>query len=187
MKGRYDQSQQILGGMQEQMTEMSRELDRLSSAVQQPPRDAARPVRVLTPQDEETYGRELLDVAKRAAIEATQADISALREETQRANERAQRAAENEVRAELDRAVPNWREINNNPDFLAWLRLPDVYSNAIRQTLLTRAFTAASAPNVIAFFKGYLAEAQATGQLPASGTAAALQPLPVHPRHHWVR
>jgi hypothetical protein len=171
MKGRYDQSQQIMGGMQEQMQSMNTELQRLIGRVQQEPPQKRKPV--ITPEDEKTYGPELIDLARRAAREELQPQIEQARQESHRSAQRSQGLAEQDVRNQLDAQLPNWRAINTDPGFLQWLRLPDLYSGGVRSNLLTQAFQAASAPRVLAFFKGYLAEAQATGQLPAQQTTAA--------------
>lgn len=71
---------------------------------------------------------------------------------------------------ELDAAVPNWREINNDPRFHQWLLLPDTYSGVIRDRLLKDAAAAANAPRVINFFKGFLA---AAGQAPQRSSPAS--------------
>ena len=183
MKGRYDQSQQIMGGMQEQMTEMGQQLQRLVGQQNQQRQEPPKPVKVITPEDERTYGPELIDLARRAAREEMQPQFEAARQESQRASQRTQGLAEQEVRNQLDVQMPNWREINTDPAFLQWLNLRDLYSGSVRRILLTQAFQAASAPRVIAFFKGYLAEAQATGQLPAQPATAT---TPVPPRQAAV-
>jgi hypothetical protein len=183
MKGRYDQSQQIMGGMQEQMTEMGQQLQRLVGQQNQQRQEPPKPIKVITPEDEKTYGPELIDLARRAAREEMQPQIEQARQESQRSSQRTQGLAEQEVRNQLDVQLPNWREINTSPEFLQWLSLRDLYSGSVRRALLNQAFQAASAPRVLAFFKGYLAEAQATGQLPAQQTTAT---TPVPPRQAAV-
>ena len=177
MKGRYDQSQQIMGGMQEQMTEMGQQLQRLIGQQNQQRQEPLKPIKVITPEDEKTYGPELIDLARRAAREEMQPQLEQARQESQRAAQRTQGLAEQEVRNQLDIQLPNWRGINTSPEFLQWLSLRDLYSGNVRRALLNQAFQAASAPRVLAFFKGYLAEAQATGQLPAQ-PATATTPVP---------
>jgi hypothetical protein len=41
-----------------------------------------------------------------------------------------------DLHGQVERAVPNWREINNHPRWLQWLNLPDPYSGDVRQDLL---------------------------------------------------
>jgi hypothetical protein len=59
----------------------------------------------------------------------------------------------------LERAVPNWREVDRDPRWLAWLQERDVYSREKRQRLLDEAVARGDANRVIAFFNGFLAEA----------------------------
>jgi|SRR5262249_53106035 len=59
----------------------------------------------------------------------------------------------------LDGAVPNWREVNQHPSWLAWLQERDVFSREKRQRLLDDAVAKGDANRVIAIFNGFLAEA----------------------------
>ena len=174
MRGRWAQSQQTVGMLQEQIAEQGRQLqDVLRQVNEGHQQQRTEPVRKLTADDEKTYGPEFLDVARRAAQDAMGPEIQELRRSQQQVAEREQRLASQLVLSELDEKLPNWRTINTSPEFLAWLRLPDVYSGSVRGNLLRQAVAAASASRVLAFFKGYIAEAQATGQLPAQQTTAA--------------
>ena len=175
MRGRWAQSQQTVGQLHEQIAEQGRQLSDVLRQVNEQYQKKTEPVRILTAEDEKTYGVEFLDVAKRAAQEALSPEIEALKRDQQDVRAREQRLASQLVLNELDEKLPGWREINTSAPFLAWLRLPDVYSGGVRGNLLRQAFAAASASRVLAFFKGYLAEAQATGQLPAQQPAAATQ------------
>src|SRR5262249_50394551 len=66
---------------------------------------------------------------------------------------------------ELDAAVPNWREINNDPRFHQWLLLPDLLSGVIRDRLLKDAARAGDAQRLIRFFRGFLEQAPANSAL----------------------
>jgi hypothetical protein len=182
MKGRYDQSQQTMAGMQEQMREMGDELMRLTSMVNQRGRQEqtqrAQPAQQrVTDADVTTFGPEIIDLAKRAAADAISPELNAVRQENQQLKRTVNQQVATGIYADLDAAVANWREINTSPRFLQWLRLPDLYSGSVRGSLLKQAFAAADAPRVVRFFKGFLAEEQATGQLPApSAVPAATAP-----------
>ena len=164
MQGRFNQSQQTLGGMQEQISELSQELARMTSVHQQP---RTQPVRLITPDDEKTYGPELIDLARRAGQEALQPTLTAMQERNRIRDQNEARRAARDVHTALDQSVPDWRVTNESQEFLSWLRLPDIYSGMIRGQLLRNAFASGDAPRVTSFFKNYLAEAQATGQIPA--------------------
>jgi hypothetical protein len=82
----------------------------------------------------------------------------------------------------LDEKIPEWRDLNNDQNFLAWLRLPDPFSGAIRHDLLKAAYDQNQTARVQAFFQGFLAEeaavAPANNAPPARpGAAPARVPL----------
>lgn len=170
MKGRYDQSQATIGGLQEQLQEVGNELLRTQALLRDhrmpQPEPPAPPPPLVTEQEVKTYGPELIDVIHRAAKEAVQPQLNKLDAQNRQTSQRVAAVAQQDVYADLQAQLPNWRDINNNPRFLQWLRLRDVYSGAVRQTMLNAAMKAADAPRVIAFFKGFLAEEQATGHAP---------------------
>src|SRR5262245_53144214 len=66
----------------------------------------------------------------------------------------------------LDRAVPNWRELNNDPQWLAYLGQTHTFSNCSRQTHLDEAVASGSADRVIAFYRDFQ-RSQAVAARPA--------------------
>jgi hypothetical protein len=123
---------------------------------------------MITEADVAQYGPEIIDLARRAGLEAVTPKLTALENENRELKQKLNQNSQGTMVQALDAAVPNWREINVMQSFKNWLRLRDVYSGAVRQTMLNEAHAAANAPRVIAFFKGFLAEANATGQLSAA-------------------
>jgi len=176
MQGRYSAAQKTIGEMQEQMTQLGDEL--LQSRRPLPQSQPAAPLQsqqYLTDRDVQNYGTDLIDFTQRAAIQAVQPRLQYLQGENEDLRQQLQR----ETRVRLDMLVesemPNYREIDSNPRWHQWLRLPEPYSGRIRQELLNDAIAAASAPRVLSFFKGFLAEEQALGHsqpVPASQPAA---------------
>jgi hypothetical protein len=182
MKGRYDQSQSTIGSMQEQMRDLGNELMRTQQLVRQPAQQSPNPqtsVKLLTPEDESNYGTELIDVVKRAAQEAINPQLTKLERENQQLRQSVTKSAQAGVHQTLSAAVPDWEAINVNPRFHNWLRLPDLYSGHVRGQMLKQAFQAADAPRVIAFFKGFIADEVAAGQIQQ---APQQQPAPTPPR-----
>ena len=167
MKGRFDQASQTNGMLQEQMREMGDELTRVHATItqrQQAPRqDPPPPRKLVTQADMDTYGPELIDVIRRAAVEAVAPELQSQRQEIRKTG---QRVASTTVHSALGAQIPNWEEINSSPRFLDWLRKPDVYSGQLRSAMLTAAFQAADAPRVLAFFKGFQTEEATTGHAP---------------------
>lgn len=173
MRGRWAQSQQTLGAVQEQIRALSAENARLVDILNRAP--PSEPKKLLTPEDEKAYGPELLDVVQRASRQALEPAIEQVRQQQADIAKREQRMQNQMVFNALDTALPAWRVTNDSDGFKQWLSLRDVYSNRVRHEMLLEAFQAASVPRVLAFFNNYLAEAKATGQLPAS------QPSPADP------
>lgn len=175
MKGRHDSAQQIIGSMQEQMAQMGDELLRTQQLLMQQNPNARphanqpqQPQRLITPEDEQNYGNDLIDLARRAGREAVAGELDEVKQANQRLQQQVQRDAQGRVLEALTQAVPNWREINRDPRFISWLRLPDIYSGVIRKQLLDDAFRAASVPRVVSFFKGFVSDEALTGNIDPS-------------------
>lgn len=171
MQGRYQQSQRTVGSMEQQMTELGQELQRTQQLLNSGDTHAPAPTpsgqthkNLITEGDREAYGDELIDLARRAAMETVGPEIENLRAENKRLTERVGSTGKREMFGQLDRAVPQWRQINKHPHFLSWLRLPNVYTGTIRGDMLNSAVAGAEAPKVIALFRDFIAEANATGQ-----------------------
>ena len=168
MKGRFDQSQVMLGSLQQQLQDMGDELVRTQRLIAQPRQEPPpQPQKLLTDEDVKTYGPELIDVINRAAREAVAPELQRVEQQTRQVNQKVTQTAQQGVYDALASQVPNWNEINNSAEFKRWCSLPDVYSGEVRGKLLNAAFRGANAPRVIAFFKGFLDEEVATGNAPA--------------------
>jgi hypothetical protein len=128
---------------------------------------------MLTRQDLDNFGPELLDVAQRAAQHAMGPELQQLHEENQQLRDEVTRAAKMAIDRELDATVPNWRQINADDRFHQWLLMPDPYSGVIRDRLLKDAARAANAQRVISIFRGFLREVGAAGQAPQRASRAS--------------
>jgi hypothetical protein len=157
--------------MEQQMTDLGQELVRtqtmLAEMNRQPPAHHAnsqpRHGNLITEDDVANYGTELIDLARRAAMDTVQPEIEALRAQNAELTNRVKNTAKREMFMAMDRAVPTWRQINTDQRFINWLRLRNVYTGQIRQDMLKAAVDGADAPKAIQFFKDFLTEAQATG------------------------
>ena len=179
MKGRYDAQLQINGQMQEQMQQLGDELVRTQQMLQRglatPPTPNQPPATLITAEDQQNYGNDLIDLTKRAALEAVQPKLNELEHENQQLRQRVTQQSQAGVVQMLDLQLPNWREINRKPEFKRWLSLRDLYSGVVRKQMLDAAYQAADAPRVVAFFKGFVSdEAIAAGTTPPA-------PLPEPP------
>jgi len=121
----------------------------------------------VTPEDVKNFGPDLIDLAKRAGLEAVAPQLTALERENQQLRQQVTQTRTQDIYEKLDLGLSTWREINTNPRWLQWLRLRDFNSAPLRQEQLNRAMQAADAPRVLDFFNRFLSEEVATGQMPA--------------------
>lgn len=185
-KNRYEA---MLGRFRDATTQLSaaqarmEALENMLATVQTAPRTpAAEPVRFLTKKDEEDMGPEMIDFVKRAAQEVAGTKIAELEATVQDLTRRLQgtvQQVETETRAsmhaKLAEKLPNWQEINHDPDFHAWLTLQDPYSGVMRKKLLTDAYAQNQTARVLSIFQGFVSE---TAALRPAAPTEALPPAP---------
>jgi hypothetical protein len=173
MSQRVQQMEQLLASMSAQQA---------NTHAQQKPVE-----RIVTEQDIEEYGdsidmmrkvtrEELGAVAQRIAnIEATMRQMhSSVVPQVQAVAQRQQVSAEQQFWAELAGNVPNFRQVNDHPDFQSWLLQADPLTGITRQTYLDDAQRSLDANRVANFFRtwlestGHAAVAQPTGNAATS-------------------
>jgi len=177
-EGRLHATRQDLGQLQE---DYYREVAQHQRAQRQPkPRREAPPApkQFLTPKDEEAFGPELLDVAQRAAQQVVAPVVQSLEEQNAELRRRLANQSKVAMDMAIEVAVPNFREIDNDPRWHRWLMGIDLLSGRVRQRLLDEAIAAGSAPRVISFFKSFLNEEAATGHIAATPPAPVARPEP---------
>ena len=123
----------------------------------------APPQNFLTPEDHQQYGDDFIGVAQRAALQAVAPKLSELATRNAQLEQRLKRQTVSTMESVLDSQVPSWPAINVSERFKAWLALRDVYSGQVRANMLKAAYTAGDASRVVAFFRGFLDEEEATG------------------------
>ena len=173
MQGRFSAASRTIGSMEQQMQELGQELVRTQNMVstmqtQQPaPQPSPQPNHgnLITDEDRANYGDELIDLARRAALSSVSPQLAHLEEENKRLTNQVKTTSKRELFMSMDRAVPNWREINKSVQFKSWLRLPNIYTGQLKGQMLQAAVDGAEAPKVIQLFKDFLTEAHATGQM----------------------
>lgn len=57
---------------------------------------------------------------------------------------------------ELDSKMPNWRDVNNSPEFAAWLKTIDRYTGATKYALLDNAYKQGDSARTLAFFEDFV-------------------------------
>ena len=122
----------------------------------------------LTNEDVQNYGHELVDFAQRAAAHA----LAPTLQQIEQSNAELQRRLAIEARRNLDQrvaaAVPNFREIDQDPNWHRWLLGTDALSGRVRQQLLNDAIQSGSESRIAAFFQKFQREAGGTQAAPAA-------------------
>lgn len=181
LKGRYDKDQKTLAGLNSRISQLE---GIIASAAATPaaPAQARTPdltFKPVTQEDKDNYGEEFLDVAARAAAERFAPEIRRLNEElnalkgtVSNVADKTEADLKRDMFAYLDGEYSDWRTLNRDPRFVAWTRLPDPFSGAIRMDMMRDAFAKGDAPRVLRFFQGFLSDEAATG--PAKTTQPEL-------------
>jgi hypothetical protein len=107
----------------------------------------------LTEEEIRDYGEEFLHVVGKKARESTAWEIQQLNEKIAALQTALARKDREAMKAELDREIPTWRQINEDSAFLAALDKRDDYTNVEYIQLLKRAWEMNDTATVKNFFK----------------------------------
>jgi hypothetical protein len=118
----------------------------------------------LTEQDVQNYGSDLIDFSTRAAAHALSPHLAALEQQQQQLRQQVAREQRARLDVAVEAAVPNFREIDRDPEWHRYLLGVDALSGRIRQVLLNDAIAAGDASRVIQFFRQYQNSDETTGQ-----------------------
>lgn len=166
MKGRHDRAAMQIAQLSEQISSMQNVIATMQVAqTAPPPTGAAQNSRLITPEEENDYGEDFLNVVGKRAkeellplVQQYESKIASLEAKLEGVGGYVAQDARTRMQATMDAQVPDWRELNFNPDFVQWLKLPDPYSGAIRHEMLKEAYGRNETARVANFFKGFLAE-----------------------------
>lgn len=153
------------------------------------PATAKAPVATITDADLETYGPELLDVIGRKAqemaaqiVDARMAELKPELEQTKKQvtdiAAQSYKSSEEKFYGELEREVPDWKAINTDQNWLAWLGEVDQLSGVPRQRYLDNAAQQLDHAHVARLFKAYK---DAAGITPPPADSPAATPAPKKP------
>jgi predicted nucleic acid-binding Zn-ribbon protein len=171
LKGKYDaEVPRLHQDLRDANARITRLEDKIASVATKPKEEEKeRPRTDFTQEEVEDYGEDLLEVIGRKArqiveqeyrpkISELESTVSTLKTQLGETGQKVGRFEQNEVFAQLDREVENWRQINVDPEFHEWLDQQDPFSGETRKDLLLRAFNRKNAHQVKAFFEGYKKE-----------------------------
>lgn len=184
------ENESSLRDLRQQVTNLQTTLASLSSGQTAP--KAAPPAspaqRRVKDEEIQTFGADLYDFIKRSALEAVTPELTRVVQPVEQrlaVTEAAATTAAKTVAADavqkvhtlLNEQVPDWEQLNELPEFLAWLAERDPYAGVPRGQLLTQAYQGHDGPRVVAFFMGFKNEnAAVTPQPNASAPLAPVAP-----------
>lgn len=193
LQRRVNETDELVRDMRQQLTATQNLLASLSQRQGTPPAEAAAPAApasLIKDDEVKEFGADLIDVMRRVAREeqssllpeidrrvapvAQRADQAA--QVAQHATQRVARNDQQTVLELLTDKVPNWQQLNSDPEFLNWLDQTDPFSGQERGAMLQQAYQAHDGPRVVAFFSGFQKEhaavqppAPPAGQQPPQG------------------
>lgn len=176
LHGRVRKQDEALKTLSEDNASLRAMLAALQASTPAPASEPIKVERLVTDEEVNEYGKDLLDVVGRRAREEVapmlaerDQTIASLQAQLAGVNTSVQMSAKDKLLGELDTRLPAWRDMNHDEKFLSWLGLPDAYSGVIRHEMLKQAYAQGNANRVLAFFNGFLAE------------EAAVDPMGVQP------
>jgi len=179
LQGKYRKE---VPGMAFQIADLNRKIEEMRTKLENPPKsvEPVRPSRELilksleTNPKTKTFKEEFPDVFE--GVASVVSDIFDERDRRiesgfEKLKQESDLEADRRFWREMDRDFPQWRKLNKNPEFLAWLDDPEPYSGITKQELLERARQNHDSVKAIQFFKDYLKLKQSTSPpLPATPT-----------------
>jgi hypothetical protein len=190
LQGRHESLQRNYAATTERLKQLEDALALVQA--QNPPSNGQQPPaptyeKLVTPQEEDEYGQEMLSVVERKAKEVFSPELAALAARLQKIEGQVtsvvqvnSRTAQEKMYDHLGDKVPNWKELNQDDGFKDWVGGVEPFSGRTRRDLLLEAFSRQDGPRVAQFFTGYLeatgnpqdTQAKDTPPAPTPGTGA---------------
>lgn len=178
--------------LHQQIRDLQTQLESQAKALielQSRPVPAPEPVKPLvTADDEESFGADLVNLMRRVASEATTtvadrmarleaaaSQINTLQQKVSEVSTSQAQTAEERFYAKIAEAVPDWQEVDKDDRWLAWLGEYDPILGAPRQNALNAAGEAMDSGRIIAMFNQWKALNVVPQQQAAAQTQAELQ------------
>jgi hypothetical protein len=163
-----------------QIRELSQKVEALSAENEELKSRPETPAQTLiSPEDREKYGDDLLDVIRRAAKEeigAKDAEITSLKKQLESISSTTAKQSEVNFYDRIGQLVPDWVVINDDANFHEWLDEYDELTGRRRQDLLTEAENSKDADRVARFFTKWKTQQESTKATSQQALAAQVAP-----------
>lgn len=188
LQGMYNSEVPRLRGENRQLTERVSRLEQLLSEMKTAPQSQPTPTAtntqpLVSKEEIEEFGPDTVDLLRRLAREETLPYIQKIAElegvignlqsnvvpQVEDVARRQHQTTAERFWADLQRDVPDWQEVNQNPDFHTWLLEFDPLAGTTRQELLEQAQSKFDAGRVVRFFQTWKNINQAHGSAQGAG------------------
>ncbi len=163
LQGKYNREVPELNSQLRNLTNQINQMqEQMRAAPPPPPAPAPSPTHNIPKEDLDAYGPELVEASRRWARAEVQRELAEMKAQLGEVAESTKhvktRSAQTGVENYMDANMSDWRQINNQPEFLQWLQQQDVFSKRVRHGMLTEAFNRGDAETTAAFFKAFKTE-----------------------------
>lgn len=191
LQGKYDvevprlhhQNRELAG----QIEALQAQINALSETAQKSkPENQPEVARYVTDKDEDEFGSDVIDLNRRVAreeIAARDAKIAKLEAIVQDMSgklgsltQQSQQTAGQTFESQLERLVPNWREIDATQEWLSWLSEVDPMTGMQRQAHLDQAHKALNAQRVANIFNAFTGQTKQAAPTPKSELSKQVTP-----------
>ena len=143
LQGKYDAE---VPRLHQQVKELQAALQQMQHQVQQapppPPEKPAEPERYVSDEDVANYGEDFVDIQRRITLDATRdlrKQVEDLKAQLAQQGSQVQSVS---FETRLLQEIPDFREVNNDPSWIAWLNEVDPLLRGPRRAIAQQAFVA---------------------------------------------
>ena len=183
LQGTFNAKMPELQHDNKQLTERVQQLESVLSQLQEQTKEEPKEEPLITADDVKEFGEETIDVIKRAAREEVWGQVSgefkklhdqieSMKQQTAYAGQTAEQVQRRNYEQELAAHVPDWQNLNQDPDFISWLLQIDPGSGIQKKELLIDAYNRLDVARTSWFFNQWKQEQGITAQ-PASKASKA--------------
>jgi len=185
LQGMYNADVPRLNAENRDLSSRVSQLEGLLSSMQEPTQQTpVQSEKLITDDDVKEYG-DSIAVMRKAAREEVAQEIAQLRQQVgqlqgvlpqvQQVQAQQKKTGEQTFWSTIASEVPNWNDINNDPDFQSWLLAIDPLTGISRQTYLEDAQKNLDASRVVNFFRTWEGENGKTNTAQVDRTAQQSQ------------
>jgi hypothetical protein len=193
LKGMYDAE---VPRLHAQLKDLTKRLDQIQSAPPAPkaePKPAKQHEKLVTDEDVKEFGADLIEVQRKVAREVAMEfkdEIDTLRTENEelrkQLNQTGAQVSETSFDQRLHRLVPNFDEVNRDPNWIAWLNEVDPILRGPRLAIAQQAFERGDA-EAVAHYVGMFEKSKSPTPPPAKSETQRELELQVQPTKNSTR